>query len=119
LEWTPQEMAQLRQFGFKLRPAIEFMQKRQKFLNDMQTEMLRRQQAAPAQARSATAADALAALATIPGFPCYETVEESYSQAQAFATSKPNLATWIDVGNSWFGRLRHQSPQADQLCHHG
>jgi carboxypeptidase T len=101
LELTPQEMAQLRQFGFKLRPAIEFMQKRQKFLNDMQTEMLRRQQAAPAQARSATAADALAALATIPGFPCYETVEESYSQAQAFATSKPNLATWIDVGNSW------------------
>ncbi len=102
-ELEPQDMAQLRQFGFRLRPATEFMEQRKKFLNDMQTEMLRRQQSAPAEARGA-AADASAAAvaaATIPSFPCYETVEETFSQAQAFATSKPNLASWVDVGNSW------------------
>jgi carboxypeptidase T len=100
-ELTPQEMAQLRQFGFKLRPATEFMAQRQKFLNNMQTEMLRRQQSAPADAKAAADVNAAAAPATIPGFPCYETVEETFSQAEAFATSKPNLATWVDVGDSW------------------
>ena len=63
----------------------------------MQSETLRlQQQGVPADAKAAAAA-----AATIPSFPCYETVEETYSQAQAFATSKPNLATWLDAGNSW------------------
>jgi carboxypeptidase T len=102
-ELMPQDMAQLRQFGFKLRPATEFMEQRKKLLNEMQTEMLRRQQSSGAfgAADARTDATAAAAAATIPGFACYETVEETFSQAQAFATSKPNLATWIDVGNSW------------------
>ena len=96
-ELMPQEMVQLRLFGFKLRPATEFIEQRKKFLNDMQSETLRRQQqGAPADAKAAAAA-----AATIPSFPCYETVEETYSQAQAFATSKPNLASWLDAGNSW------------------
>jgi carboxypeptidase T len=100
-ELEPQEMAQLRQFGFKLRPATEFMEQRKKFLNDMQSEMLRRQQTAPANAKAAADVSAAAAAATIPSFPCYETVEETFNQAQAFATDKPNLATWVDVGDSW------------------
>ncbi len=96
-ELTPQDMAQLKQFGFKMRPATEFMEQRKKFLNNMQSETLRlQQQGVPADAKAAAAA-----AATIPSFPCYETVEETYSQAQAFATSKPNLATWLDAGNSW------------------
>ncbi|MEO7795656.1 MAG: M14 family zinc carboxypeptidase [Thermoanaerobaculia bacterium] len=37
----------------------------------------------------------------IPGFPCYRTVEESYATAQAIVAAHPNLATWIDVGDSW------------------
>jgi carboxypeptidase T len=95
-ELTPQEMVQLRQFGFKLKPATAFMQQRKKFLNDVQAETLRRQQAAPADARAAAAV-----AATIPNFPCYETVEETFNQAQGFVTSKPALASWIDVGDSW------------------
>ena len=96
-ELMPQDMVQLRLFGFKLSPATEFMAQRKKFLNNMQSETLRlQQQGAPADAKAAAAA-----AATIPSFPCYETVEETYSQAQAFATSKPNLATWLDAGNSW------------------
>lgn len=38
---------------------------------------------------------------TIPGYSCYRTVEETYTTAQSVANTHPNLATWIDVGDSW------------------
>jgi len=38
---------------------------------------------------------------TIPGYSCYRTVEETYATAQSIANTYPNLATWIDVGDSW------------------
>jgi len=148
-ELTPQEMSQLRQFGFKLKPATEFKEFRKKFLTDVQNEMQRRRngrsglveektssntaitnqrtfitEVSPAS-RSITniptttssaptglgtttpittfSTEAVVATEypTIPGFSCYETVEETYRQAEAFTTNKPNLATWIDVGDSW------------------
>jgi len=37
----------------------------------------------------------------IPGFPCYRTVEETYLTAENIAISYPNLATWLDIGDSW------------------
>jgi hypothetical protein len=37
----------------------------------------------------------------IPGFPCYRTVEETYGSAQRIALHRPDLATWIDIGDSW------------------
>ncbi len=37
----------------------------------------------------------------IPGYPCYRTVEETFATAQAIVASYPQLATWIDVGDSW------------------
>lgn len=37
----------------------------------------------------------------IPGFPCYRTVEETYASAQRLAQRRPNLAKWIDIGDSW------------------
>jgi carboxypeptidase T len=37
----------------------------------------------------------------IPGYPCYRTVEETYAAAQAIAAAHPDLATVIDVGDSW------------------
>lgn len=37
----------------------------------------------------------------IPGFACYRTVEETYTTAANLAATRPNLATWIDIGNSW------------------
>ena len=39
--------------------------------------------------------------AGIPGYPCYRTVEETFTVAQAIATSYPGLATWVDMGDSW------------------
>jgi carboxypeptidase T len=37
----------------------------------------------------------------IPGYPCYRTVEETYATAQEIVNIYPNLASWIDVGDSW------------------
>lgn len=37
----------------------------------------------------------------IPGYPCYRTVEETYASLSQLATDHPELASWIDIGNSW------------------
>jgi hypothetical protein len=36
----------------------------------------------------------------IPG-PCYRTVEETYTSLAQLASTYPNLASWIDIGDSW------------------
>ena len=40
-------------------------------------------------------------LAGIPGFPCYMTVEETFAFAQGLTVTYPDLAQWIDIGDSW------------------
>ncbi len=37
----------------------------------------------------------------IPGYPCYRTVEETYIDAAQIAADYPDLAEWIDIGDSW------------------
>src|SRR3990172_3266246 len=37
----------------------------------------------------------------IPGFPCYRTVEETYASLAQLAVDYPDLAQWIDIGDSW------------------
>ena len=37
----------------------------------------------------------------IPGYTCYQTVEETFEQATGIVTAHPDLAEWIDAGNSW------------------
>ncbi len=44
---------------------------------------------------------------TIPSFPCYRTVEETYASAKAIVDAYPRLATWRRVGQSW---KRRQDP---------
>ncbi|MEO1574136.1 MAG: M14 family zinc carboxypeptidase, partial [Pseudomonadota bacterium] len=39
--------------------------------------------------------------AGIPGFSCYRTVDETYATAEALVAEFPDLAEWIDVGDSW------------------
>ncbi|MCG8421303.1 MAG: Ig-like domain-containing protein [Proteobacteria bacterium] len=45
-------------------------------------------------------------LAGIPGYPCYRTVEETFTTASQIAQDNPNLATWSDIGNSWEKQLK-------------
>ena len=40
-------------------------------------------------------------LAGIPGFSCYRTVEESYATADAIVAAHPQLASIVDIGDSW------------------
>lgn len=37
----------------------------------------------------------------IPGYPCYRTVEETYTSAEQIAAEYPHLASWIKIGESW------------------
>jgi len=37
----------------------------------------------------------------IPGYPCYRTVEETYTSLSTLAAAHPDLAQWIDIGDSW------------------
>ncbi len=93
LELQPGEIAQLQRFGFRVEPAPDYVALRNQFLDQIQ-------QAADARQRmGASAADVT--MQAIPGYSCYETVEETFAAAQAFATTYPNLASWLDVGDSW------------------
>jgi len=37
----------------------------------------------------------------IAGFACYRTVEETFATATSLVNEHPDLASWIDVGDSW------------------
>ena len=37
----------------------------------------------------------------IPGYSCYRTVEETFASAQDIVNNYPELAQWIDIGDSW------------------
>jgi hypothetical protein len=52
---------------------------------------------------------------TIPGFPCYRTVEETYADAQALVADHPTLAALVDVGDSWDKVTVGGSPGYDLL----
>ena len=43
----------------------------------------------------------LSQVSGIPGFPCYRTVEETYADLAQLAADHPDLAAWMDVGDSW------------------
>lgn len=38
---------------------------------------------------------------SIPGYSCYRTVEQTYSDLQQLAVNHPDLASWVDFGDSW------------------
>ncbi|WP_137938559.1 M14 family metallopeptidase [Chitinivorax sp. B] len=93
LELDQQELDKLSQFGFRFEPATEFIAQRNQILDQLQQIQAKRRAIDP------MAADV--ELTAIPGYSCYETVEETYAAAQGFTVTKPNLATWTDVGDSW------------------
>lgn len=86
-ELQPAEVADLQRFGFLVVPAPDVEARRNRLLD--------RFDAAAAAAAKGPAAQ------TIPGFPCYETVEETFAAAEGMAAAKPQLAQWLDIGDSW------------------
>jgi carboxypeptidase T len=82
--------ARLAPFGFTFERADAWLAKRNERL-----EQLKALGGAPVLGRRAAGTE------SIPGFACYETVEETFDAAQAIVTKYPKLAQWVDVGDSW------------------
>ncbi len=92
LELSPQEISQLEAFNFNIEVATQYLQRRA-----LKLEQKQKQIRSGLDPLAQTGVDIL----TVPGFPCYETVEETFLAAQTFVSDYPQLAQWIDVGNSW------------------
>lgn len=88
MQLSETERSQLEKFEFEFQPAAEFIQNRNRRLSQAKLRI-----------SQLTANDA--SIRSIPGFSCYQTVEETFADAQAMATNNPTLAQWIDVGDSW------------------
>ena len=78
MQLTPSEIEQLTRAGFRVQPDP-----------DWQPPPLPESTASTVQAGS------------IPGYPCYRTVEETYAAAQQIVHDHPRLAAWQDIGDSW------------------
>ncbi|MEJ2443971.1 MAG: M14 family zinc carboxypeptidase [Exilibacterium sp.] len=94
LELSDNDRDKLKTFGFKFNIAQDFLQKRNAFFTSMQNLLTSAQQNPAVDAQSI-------GIAAIPGYECYETVEETFAAAQNMVATHPDLAQWIDVGNSW------------------
>jgi hypothetical protein len=92
LELEDVDIAELQGFGFRIEPAPEHLAQRREILQALQRA---------SAARQAAGLDANVGIESIPGYSCYETVEETFAAAQGFATAHPTLAQWLDVGDSW------------------
>lgn len=95
LELTDDEKQQLKSFGYKFKPATDYIQRRNQRLETLQQNFTRQ------LSESLSEQNQQVGIQAIPGYSCYETVEETFSAAQAMATNNPSLAEWIDVGDSW------------------
>ncbi len=82
------EMDALRRFGFRFEQATEFIQRRNRALTQFQIAAASRAAGAPEPQ-------------SIPGYSCYETVEETFAAGDAFIAAQPMLASWANAGSSW------------------
>lgn len=92
LELSPSEIVQLERFNFKIEVATEYLQRRALKIEQKQQQI---------RSGLLPQANVDITIQTVPGFPCYETVEETFEAAEGFVSDYPQLAQWIDVGNSW------------------
>lgn len=87
LQLDAEEMDRLRVFGFRFERATDFIERRNRRLTELQLRASRR--GGQAQALS------------IPGYSCYETVEETFAAADGLLAARPTLGGWVDAGDSW------------------
>lgn len=88
IELSKEDLKKLKPFNFKIEKANDFIKRRNQRLEQLQNQL---------KSNSLFNAEPTA----IPGYACYETVEETFLAAQNFTTDYPNLAEWVDVGDSW------------------
>ncbi len=88
LQLDAADMDRLRAFGFRFERATEFIARRNRALTQFQIARSQRVPGAPEPQ-------------AIPGYACYETVEETFSAGDALIAAKPQLAGWVNAGSSW------------------
>ena len=67
----------------------------------------RRQAASPSDSQGPLVGTLEASTSGITDFPCYRTVEETNASLSGLASTYPDLATWLDVGDS---RVKAEGP---------
>lgn len=88
LQLEAADLDKLRPFGFRFEPATEFIQRRNAALTQFQIERTKRRPGEPEPQ-------------SIPGYSCYETVEETFAVGDALVATNPTLASWAVAGSSW------------------
>ncbi len=91
MQLDARDMEKLRRFGFRFEPATEFIERRNRALTQFQIEAARR----------ASGGGAREASRSIPGYTCYETVEETFAAADGLIAARPTLGSWANAGPSW------------------
>ncbi|HEV8692316.1 MAG TPA: M14 family metallopeptidase [Ideonella sp.] len=98
LQLGAEDIARLEAFKFRIVRDQEFIERHQAMLQKL------RELGAPnlfGASGARLAQRAAESGESIPNFPCYETVEETFAAAQGFTSTYPKLATWTPVGESW------------------
>lgn len=88
MELDADEMDRLRAFGFRFERAAEFIAARNQRLTMLQMLQAGRAAGSPEPT-------------SIPGYSCYETVEETFTAGDGLIAARPTLASWADAGDSW------------------
>ncbi len=99
MQLNAKEISKLKAFGFSITSATDWIEKRRE---ELETLKLKPLEHGPINTQSAEDTPTIgAAVESISGYSCYETVEGTFSAAQGIADSYPDLATWFDIGDSW------------------
>ncbi|VUD62748.1 Carboxypeptidase T [Thalassocella blandensis] len=104
MQLTDDDKTKLTEHGFKFDEALAWKAQYLQRYGEMQNILSLREQQASSDGlaffETENLPDDFSTLG-IPGYQCYETLEETFAAAQGFTNSYPNLAEWIDVGDSW------------------
>ncbi len=100
LQLSTEEITQLESFGFNVQHDSGYIKKRALELESTR-QRIQSASALGTDTSSTGQAATDVSIQAIPGYPCYETVEDTFAVAQSLVSSYPQLAEWIDVGNSW------------------
>ncbi|TDM05386.1 MAG: carboxypeptidase [Ideonella sp. MAG2] len=98
MQLDAEDIAKLRAFNFRIERDAAFIAKRNDFLSRLRAAGTPNLLGGAAAQRAASGD---VSTQSIPGYACYETVEETFTAAAGFTTTYPNLAEWKDVGDSW------------------
>ncbi|WP_185964347.1 M14 family zinc carboxypeptidase [Aliikangiella marina] len=94
LELNDQDLRKLSEFDLKISSA-------DKWLEDVNAKFAQLKSLKREAGGSKASSLSMFGVDGIPGYECYLTVEETYAEATRLEQEYPQLAEWIDIGDSW------------------